>query len=321
MPGSACAGSCQCKAHVQGDTCSECAVGYFDLSEQRAEGCSRCWCSHVSETCHSAKLQTLAFETLNDWRLTDIQRTQAIAVAVDAETKRLIFGNELDEVEAIYWQAPAGYLGNRLTSYGARLQLQLSWVVMRGDTSGKPTTGPNVILCGKNGLKIAYADESYEGLELALNVTLTEQGWYHVPPAVKDIKTRLRRTEGGDYHGEAVTRAQFLSVLVSLDALLIRAAYHTDQVETSLEHAVIYSGGLELGGQATTQVEQCVCPAGYTGLSCESCAFGYKRIYENTTDHRLLGKCIPCPCNGHSNSCDLQSGNCGDCMHNTYGER
>ncbi|KRF77830.1 laminin subunit alpha lam-3 isoform X2 [Drosophila virilis] len=321
VAGSACAGSCQCKAHVEGETCAECATGYFDLTEQNPEGCSRCWCSHVSDTCHSAKLQTLAFETLNDWRLTDIQRAQAIPVAMDAEHKRLIFGNELDEVEAIYWQAPLGYLGNRLTSYGARLQLQLSWVVMRGDTSGKPTTGPNVILCGKNGLKIAYADESYDSLDLALNVTLTEQGWYHVPPAVKDIKTRLRRTEGGDYHGEVVTRSQFLSVLVSLDALLIRAAYHTDQVETSLEHAIIYSGGVELGGKATTQVEQCICPAGYTGLSCEGCAFGYKRIYENSTDHQLLGKCIPCPCNGHSNSCDLQSGNCGDCMHNTYGER
>ncbi|XP_060666589.1 laminin subunit alpha lam-3 isoform X2 [Drosophila nasuta] len=321
MEGSACAGSCQCKANVQGETCAECATGYYDLDEHNPDGCSRCWCSQVSETCHSAKLQTLAFETLNDWRLTDIQRQQSIAVTVDAEQMRLIFGNELDEVEAIYWQAPVGYLGNRLTSYGARLQLQLSWVVMRGDTSGKPTTGPNVILCGKNGLKIAYADESFESLEVALNVTLTEQGWYHVPPAVKDIKTRLRRTEGGAYHGEPVTRSQFLSVMVSLDAMLIRAAYHTDQVETSLERAVIYSGGLELGAKATTQVEQCICPAGYTGLSCEGCAFGYKRIYENSTDHQLLGKCIPCPCNGHSNSCDLQSGNCGDCMHNTFGER
>ncbi|KAL7739990.1 hypothetical protein ACLKA6_007497 [Drosophila palustris] len=321
MEDSDCAGSCQCKVNVEGETCSECAAGYYDLDALNPEGCSRCWCSQVSDNCHSAKLQTLAFETLNDWKLTDIQREQSIAVAVDAEQKRLIFGNELDEVEAIYWQAPVGYLGNRLTSYGSRLQLHLSWVVMRGDTSGKPTTGPNVILCGRNGLKIAYADESFESLEVALNVTLTEQGWYHVPPAVTDIKTRLRRTEGGAYHGESVTRSQFLSVMVSLDALLIRAAYHTDQVETSLERAVIYSGGMELGAKATTQVEQCICPPGYTGLSCEGCAFGYKRIYENSSDHQLLGKCIPCPCNGHSNSCDLQSGNCGDCMHNTFGER
>lgn len=321
LAGSGCAGSCQCRAHVQGETCAECAAGYYNLDELNPQGCTSCWCSNVAQSCHSAKLQTLAFETLNDWSLTDIQRGKTINVAMEPDEKHLKFANELDDVEAIYWQAPLGYLGNRLTSYGARLQLQLSWVVMRGDTSGKPTTGPNLILCGKNGLKIAYGDESHTGLELTLNVSLAEAGWYHVPPAVKDIKTRLRRTEGGAYHGEAVSRSQFLSVLVSLDALLIRAAYHTDQVETLLERAVIYSGGVELGARASTQVEQCLCPPGYTGLSCETCAFGYKRIFENSTDHQLLGKCIPCPCNGHSNSCDLQSGNCGDCMHNTYGER
>ncbi|XP_041451135.1 laminin subunit alpha-1 isoform X1 [Drosophila obscura] len=315
-----CSGKCECKLNVEGEACSECAPGYFDLSEGNPLGCSSCWCSGVSDTCHSAKLQTLAFETLNDWKLTDIQRKQWFPISVDAE-KGLTFGNEPDELEAIYWQAPLGYLGNRLTSYGARLQLLLSWVVMRGDTSGKSSTGPNVILCGKNGLKIGYADDSFVGLEASLNVTLTEEGWYQVPPAIKDIKTRLRRTEGGEYHGESVTRSQFLSVLVSLDAMLIRAAFHTDQVETSLVRAVIYSGGVELGAQASTQVEQCLCPAGYTGLSCEGCAFGYKRIYENSTEHQLLSKCIPCPCNGHSNSCDLQSGNCGDCMHNTFGER
>ncbi|KAH8324869.1 hypothetical protein KR074_009874 [Drosophila pseudoananassae] len=317
-----CSGDCKCKLNVEGSTCSECAPGYFDLSKDNLLGCTSCWCSGVSQTCHSARLQALAFETLNDWKLTDIQRLNAISVAVDSEQKRLIYASELDDVEAIYWQAPVGYLGNRLTSYGARLQLLLSWGVMRGDTSGKPTTGPNVILCGRNGLKVAYADESFAGLHTALNVTLTEEGWYHVPPSIKDIKTRLRRTEGGDYHGEPVTRSQFLSVLVSLEAVLIRAAFHTDQVETSLEQAVIYSGGVELGGQSSSShVEQCVCPAGYTGLSCEGCAFGYKRIYENSSDHQLLSKCIPCPCNGHSNSCDLQSGNCGDCMHNTFGDR
>ncbi|XP_033151119.1 laminin subunit alpha-1 isoform X1 [Drosophila mauritiana] len=316
-----CSGVCQCKLNVEGSTCSECAPGYFDLSAENAEGCTSCWCSGVSQTCHSAKLQTLAFETLNDWKITDIQRVKPISIPVDAETNRLIFANELDEVEAIYWQAPLGYLGNRLTSYGSRLQLVLSWDVIRGDRSGKPTTGPNVILVGKNGLKIAFGDESLDGLGVNLNITLTEVGWYHVPPTVVDIKTRLRRTEGGDYHGESVTRSQFLSVLVSLDAVLIRAAFHTDQGETSLERAVIYSGGVELGGKSSSQVEQCLCPAGYTGLSCEGCAFGFKRIYENTSNHQILSKCIPCPCNGHSNSCDLQSGNCGDCMHNTFGDR
>ncbi|XP_067621354.1 laminin subunit alpha-1 isoform X1 [Eurosta solidaginis] len=320
MPDTECAGVCKCKAHVSGDTCSECLPGYYDLSVEQPDGCAPCWCSGVGISCGSAVLQTLAFETLNDWKVTDMTRSQIVLPTVDMNTNYLVYGMyDLNGIEAIYWLAPQGYLGNRLTSYGARLSIQVSWVTIRGDTSGKPTAGPDVILFGRNGLKIAHGDTTYaQGSTAIINITIDETGWYHVPPAVRDIKTRLRRNE---YHGSAVTRSQLLSVLSALDALLVRGTYHTDQVETSLERVIIYSGGTELGAQASSRVEQCVCPTGYTGLSCESCDFGFIRIWENSTEHQLVPKCIPCPCNGHSNSCDLQSGGCGNCMHNTYGER
>lgn len=319
LPVAECSGKCECKSNVAGENCSTCAAGYFDLSADNELGCTKCWCSGVGLNCSSAQLQTMAFETLNDWKITDITRSQQATPSLDADTKFLVYGMYDIEAEAIYWQAPQGYLGNRLISYGSRLSIQVSWVTIRGDTSGRPTSGPNVILFGRNGLKIACGDQEFEGTSSAvINITLQETDWYHIPSAVQDIKTRLRRNE---YHGSSVTRAQFMSVLSSVEALLIRGAFHTDQVETSLEHAVLFSGGLELGGQATTKVEQCLCPAGYSGLSCEGCDFGYIRVFENSSDHQVLSKCIPCPCNGHSNSCNLQSGGCGNCMHNTYGDR
>lgn len=224
--------------------------------------------------------------------------------------------SEMSDVESIYWLAPQGYLGNRLTSYSSRLSIQVNWVTIRGDTSGKPTAGPNVILCGRNGLTIAYGNEEFSRDSSAtINITLDEMGWYLLTDDLLAIKanqwphqnSRLQRN---------VTRNQFLSILASLDALLIRASFHTDQVETSLERAIIYTGGTQLGGTSTTRIEHCVCPPGYTGLSCESCEFGYIRTHENNTWH-----CKECPCNGHSESCDLQSGGCGNCLHNTYGER
>ena len=59
------------------------------------------------------------------------------------------------------------------------------------------------------------------------------------------------------------------------------------------------------GGRAW-EVEQCVCPAGHTGLSCEDCQPGYYKgdrgIY--------LGQCEPCSCSGHSNECDPKTGVC-----------
>lgn len=44
----------------------------------------------------------------------------------------------------------------------------------------------------------------------------------------------------------------------------------------SIEDSEIYSG-----------VEKCSCPSGYSGLSCESCSYGYVRIMANTSDHQL----------------------------------
>lgn len=67
---------------------------------------------------------------------------------------------------------------------------------MRGDTSGKPTKGPSVVMIGYNGMRIAYGDDLFkQQTNMTFNVRLQETGWYHVPSDVKDIVTRLRRAE------------------------------------------------------------------------------------------------------------------------------
>lgn len=223
------------------------------------------------------------------------------------------------ELEAVYWSAPRTYLGNKLTSYGSHFLFKVDWVVVRGDTSGKPTNGPNIILFGKNGLKIAYGDASYASNNATIDTRLTEDGWYHVPKTVKDIITRQRRTE---YKGDAVTRVQFMSVLANIEAILLRATYHTDQAECMLRKSMLYIGGGNLSEASGSQslVEECECPVGYTGTSCETCAFGFIKVYQNTTTHEQIGKCFPCNCNGHAETCDLETGKCGECQHNTEGE-
>lgn len=169
-------------------------------------------------------------------------------------------------------------------------------------------------------MKIAYGDRTFTGSNATIKIPLMEKDWYHVPRTIKDIVTRLRRTE---YRGDPVTRIQFMSVLSDVDSMLLRGTFHTDQVESVLERAVLHA---DHSLNATNEyeinlVEQCQCPPGYGGLSCEVCDFGYVRIYENSTTHERLGKCIPCPCHGHAATCNLQSNECGECLHNTFGDR
>lgn len=113
---------------------------------------------------------------------------------------------------------------------------------------------------------------------------------------VKDIVTRLRRNE---YRGDYVTRQQFLSVLANIKYILLRATYHTDQIECSLEQMVLHVGDLETP-QSYSLVEQCSCPSGYSGLSCESCSYGYVRMAVNVTANEPQDFCLKCDCSGHS---------------------
>lgn len=77
-------------------------------------------------------------------------------------------------------------------------------------------------------MRIAYGEEQYNGQEAEITVPLRENGWYHVRGEIQDIPTRLRRTE---FRGDAVTRIQMMSVLTELKFLMIRAQYHSEQIE------------------------------------------------------------------------------------------
>ena len=83
-----------------------------------------------------------------------------------------------------------------------------------------------------------------------------------------------------------------------------------------------------IGAERARGIEECECPAGYAGLSCEECAFGYARIpplppLPTGGGGGLLGQCVACQCNGHAASClptDLT--NCSlPCLHNTIGDQ
>lgn len=95
--------------------------------------------------------------------------------------------------------------------------------------------------------------------------------------------------------------------LSDLSAVLIKATYTTNTKEAAIVSVSLDTAVERNTGQSRAfEVEQCICPVGYRGLSCEDCDFGYTRTGEGL----YLGTCEPCTCNSHSSECDPEFGTC-----------
>lgn len=109
---------------------------------------------------------------------------------------------------------------------------------------------------GSNGLKIGYGDDTYTSPKMTFQLKLNEDNWYHIAEDITDIS----KVESSIYHGEKVTRHEFLSILSNISSILLRSTFHTDQIEALLEEATLYIGEGDEDGY--TSVERCSCPSG-----------------------------------------------------------
>lgn len=70
-------------------------------------------------------------------------------------------------------------------------------------------------------------------------------------------------------------------------------------------------------------VEDCECPEKYVGASCQDPQDGYYRwrnVTDSSTLEDLVGRVVPCECNGRSEICDKETGECKGCRLNTGGQ-
>lgn len=70
--------------------------------------------------------------------------------------------------------------------------------------------------------------------------------------------------------GTQPSRETFLAALANIEAILVRATYHTVMMSSSIrdltmDTAVPYNTGQEVA----SLLEDCTCPPGYAGLSCQ----------------------------------------------------
>jgi laminin alpha 1/2 len=111
------------------------------------------------------------------------------------------------------------------------MKISVSWHTGRGDTAGTYTKAPDVVFEGA-GMTIGFGAVRYLRRKNAtIEVSLTEDGWYHIPATLYDIEARSFRSRRPDFIGKAVSKVEFMRILGSLSRMLIRTKYHTDQLE------------------------------------------------------------------------------------------
>ncbi|ODN06290.1 Basement membrane-specific heparan sulfate proteoglycan core protein, partial [Orchesella cincta] len=298
-------GRCVCKQHVSGSTCNECQPNTFFLSSTNEHGCIDCFCMGVTPTCASSnwyRTQESAVFLNNNLGFTLVDETQG-----DEIKDGFIFETNSREVGfrefsryppgTYYWQLPYNFLGDKVTAYGGYSHT-IRYVPQPGGQSS-PNNAPDVEING-NDIRLLYFRKSTlsPNRQETITVPLQEQYWQR-------------------QDGQTANREHFLMALANLDGLLIKATYTTSTREAYLSNVILdIAVPRNTGQERAYPVEQCSCPVGYTGLSCQECAFGYTRSLRGL----YLGLCEPCSCNGHSDECDPKTGVCRNCRGHTAGD-
>lgn len=306
---------CLCKENIIGDRCDFCKPGTFYIENRNPKGCTKCFCFGQTDYCRMSDLFYFPEQNLrsDEWKLSyaklNSQQSNInlnLAVVDDGEGLKLDLDvDDFSILEAItdtvYWDAPANYIGNKVTSYGGVIKYKLR---INAPDSAQGLIKPDLILVGGQNMSLVYTsskqptnDQLFEN-----KIDLIESQFSHLQT------------------GFSVSREQLLIVLSSLSEVKLRATYYnkihqSELNEFSFDVAVQYMSNASLEPALST--EQCYCPENFNGYSCESCQLGYYKVKGNGPG---LFNCMRCNCSGHSDICDQDTGECLECRDNTQGK-
>ncbi|XP_035271308.1 laminin subunit alpha-1 [Anguilla anguilla] len=316
-----CEDNCVCKDNVGGPGCDECKRGTFGLASHNPAGCSPCFCFGVSTDCEElgglVRAEITVGEDLEPLRVVSQSNLTGTLDGVFLHDSDVLLDASLVLSSSLagpyYWRLPAKFQGNKLLSYGGRLRYAVAFFALDG--SGLVNFEPQVLIRGGHLRKLViYLDmpTPENGVKTTQEVPLIEHKWKYFN-SVSD---------------QAVSHSDFMSVLSSVEYVIVKASYGSGMQQSrisnvSLDTAVEAEEG-PAGAEQARFVEICECPSGYAGLSCQECAPGYHRKPLSELNPRgprpLIQPCVPCQCNNHSLACDLDTGKCQGCQHNTVGD-
>lgn len=197
--------------------------------------------------------------------------------------------------EVTYWSLPPLFVGNKLTSFEGNLT-----VTQRFYGNGDSTSdSPDLMLVG-NGVILNW----YSSIGVSQGEIHTLIIPLHSTPEWKKIYGGIETIP---------TRDDFLNVLSQIDAIYVKASPFTFMTETFLRKVTMDVAIPNRTPFQATGIEQCLCPEGYVGTSCESCDRGYYRDFLDKSKGEL-GTCMKCHCNGHEKSCQMNSAGMVSCL-------
>ncbi|XP_054009839.1 basement membrane-specific heparan sulfate proteoglycan core protein-like isoform X3 [Hylaeus anthracinus] len=303
-------GQCRCKHYATGLTCNQCKANTFNLASKNQYGCISCFCMGISDRCVSSNwyrndIRVSFTNSIRDFSLIESKIPDALPITegirLDTVSREIVFSDfpNRGNNDVYYWQLPSIFLGNQITSYGGDLKYTVRYVPAPGGQSSR-NNAADVELISANNINLLYfSRESPEpNTPQTFTVPLLEQFW--------------QRTDGTQ-----ADREHMLMALADVSAIRIKATYTTHTNEAALSLVFLDTADkYNTGRTRAVEVEECTCPIGYKGLSCEDCDVGYTRSDQGV----YLGGCEPCNCNGHSRQCNPDTGICENCEHHTTGE-
>ncbi|XP_075762037.1 laminin subunit gamma-3 isoform X1 [Pelodiscus sinensis] len=289
-------GRCSCKEKVEGYLCNRCQPGSFNLQPHNPAGCTRCFCYGHSAVCTAAN-QYEVHHVSSDfsqgpegWKAKAPSGKEVPLHWADGEIYL-----EQDNKDPASFIAPEKFLHNQRLSYGQLLSLLLR---AEGNGSGASLFPLWLVLEG-DGIVVSASYSAPAGSESQ--------------PHRGEHKVTFRLHEAEEEMRPSLSPFSFQRLLSNLTALRIQAGSSHAPHRVSLGEVQLTSARPG-HSQPAQWVEECICPPGYIGQFCESCAPGFKRA---TPLGGPFTSCVPCTCNQHG-SCDPHTGRC-QCLHHTEG--
>uniref|UniRef100_A0A8B9C7D5 Laminin subunit gamma 1 n=1 Tax=Anser brachyrhynchus TaxID=132585 RepID=A0A8B9C7D5_9AVES len=279
-------GRCVCKGGTTGERCDRCKQNFYNLDARNPAGCSPCFCYGHSSSCVSA-------ENYSIHRITSRFQQGAegwTGVRENGSPAELQWSPRHQDVfiaartwEALYFVAPAKFLGNQQLSYGQVLSFDY-----RLDRGGQQPSPHDVVL---------------EGAGLRVTAPFLPPGKI-LPCGVSQTYTFRLDEHPSSKWSPRLNHFEYRRLLGNLTALRIRATF--GEYSTGYIDNITLVSAQPAAGILAPWVERCQCPDGYQGQFCESCAAGYRRDAPSMGPFSI---CVPCNCQG-GGICDPDTGEC-----------